>query len=117
VRVFRPPTVREGPAGPGALFGRYKFNEGITVLKNGTAYTQWRNPSSDTLAAATIAYRGGYEYEVDAAERAALIAAGYGAYVTGYGYGLGGYGQGPYGGEPALGYGEGGYGNEGGYGS
>ncbi len=80
--TFRPPTVREGPAGPGPLFGRYKLNRGITILKNGTAYTQWRNPTPDTLAAATIAYRGGYVYTVTDAEATALTAAGYGAYLT-----------------------------------
>ena len=74
---FTTPTVSEGPAGEGALFGRYRLVRGVTVLKVGGEYYEVRYPSSEEVADADIAYIGGYSYEVDAAEKASLEAAGY----------------------------------------
>ncbi len=74
---FTTPTISEGPAGEGPLFERYRLVRGITVLKNSGVYTEVRYPSSEEVEAADIAYIGGYSYEVDASEKAALEAAGY----------------------------------------
>lgn len=75
--VFTTPTVSEGPAGEGPLFERYRLVRGVSVLKSGGVYTEVRFPSHEEVEAADIAYIGGYSYEVDATEKAALEAAGY----------------------------------------
>lgn len=74
---FTTPTVSEGPAGEGRLFSRYRLVRGITVLKIDGEYYELRYPSSEEVEDADIAYIGGYSYEVDAAEKADLEAAGY----------------------------------------
>lgn len=74
---FTTPTISEGPAGEGPLFGRYRLVRGISVLKNNGVYTEVRYPSSEEVEAADVAYIGGYTYEVSSTERADLIAAGY----------------------------------------
>ena len=74
---FTTPTVSEGPAGEGRLFSRYRLVRGVTVLKIDGEYFELRFPSSEEIADADIAYIGGYSYEVDATEKAALEAAGY----------------------------------------
>jgi hypothetical protein len=74
---FTTPTVSEGPLGEGELFSRYRLVRGITVLKIDGEYYEVRFPSSEETADADIAYIGGYSYEVDAAEKASLEAAGY----------------------------------------
>ena len=74
---FTTPTISEGPAGEGVLFSRYRLVRGISVLKTNGVYTETRYPSSEEVEAADIAYIGGYTYEVDATEKAALEAAGY----------------------------------------
>ena len=74
---FTTPTISEGPAGEGPLFERFRLVRGITVLKIDGIYYEVRYPSSEEVAAADIAYMGGYSYEVDATEKAALEAAGY----------------------------------------
>jgi hypothetical protein len=74
---FTTPTVSEGPAGEGRLFGRYRLVRGITVLKIDGEYYQTRYPSSEEVEAAEVAYIGGYSYEVSPGEKAALEAAGY----------------------------------------
>lgn len=74
---FTTPTISEGPAAEGRLFSRFRLLRGITVLKSGGVYTEVRHPSSEEVEAADIAYIGGYTYEVDATEKAALEAAGY----------------------------------------
>lgn len=74
---FTTPTISEGPAGEGRLFSRYRLTRGITVLKIDGEYYEVRNPSSEDVQAAQIAYVGGYSYPVDATEKAALEAAGY----------------------------------------
>lgn len=75
---FTTPTILEEMESDGhPLFSRIKIPKGITVLKNGGVYTQVRFPSAEQVAAATIAYIGGYSYEVTLAEKNALEAAGY----------------------------------------
>jgi hypothetical protein len=74
---FTTPTISEGPAGEGPLFGRYRLVRGITVLKIDGEYFQVRFPSSEEVQAAEAAYIGGYSYEVNEAEKASLEAAGY----------------------------------------
>ena len=74
---FTTPTVSEGPAGEGRLFSRFRLVRGITVLKIDGSYYETRFPSSEEIADADVAYIGGYSYEVDAAEKADLEAAGY----------------------------------------
>lgn len=74
---FTTPTISEGPLGEGRLFSRFRLVRGITVLKIDGVYTEVRYPSSEEVAAADIAYMGGYSYEVSAAEKADLEAAGY----------------------------------------
>lgn len=80
--TFTPPTVEEGPAGPGPLFNRYRISRGITVLKEAGVYRQVRYPSQAECSAADVVYLGGHEYPITQAEAVALTAAGYGAYVT-----------------------------------
>jgi hypothetical protein len=74
---FTTPTVSEGPLAQGRLFSRFRLVRGVTVLKIAGEYFEVRYPSSEEVAAADIAYIGGYRYEVDATEKAALEAAGY----------------------------------------
>jgi len=74
---FTTPTVSEGPAGEGRLFGRYRLVRGITVLKVDGEYYEVRYPSSEEVEAAEKAYMGGYSYEVSPGEKASLEAAGY----------------------------------------
>lgn len=74
---FTTPTVSEGPAGEGRLFSRFRLVRGVTVLKIDGIYYETRFPSSEEIADADTAYIGGYSYEVDATEKAALEAAGY----------------------------------------
>lgn len=76
--IFTTPTILEEMDGEyHPLFSRIKIPKGITVLKNGAIYTEIRYPSHEQVEAADIAYIGGYSYEVDAVEKAALEADGY----------------------------------------
>jgi len=74
---FTTPTISEGPAGEGRLFGRYRLVRGVTVLKIDGEYYEIRFPSSEEVEAAEEAYIGGYSYEVSEGEKASLEAAGY----------------------------------------
>ena len=74
---FTTPTISEGPAGEGRLFGFFRLTRGVSVLKIDGQYYQTRFPSSEEVKAAQVAYIGGYSYEVSAGEKAALEAAGY----------------------------------------
>lgn len=76
--IFTTPTILEELDGEyHPLFSRIKIPKGITVLKNSGVYTEVRYPSHEEVEAADVAYIGGYSYEVDAAEKAALEADGY----------------------------------------
>lgn len=101
--IFRPPQVQMQPADPKRerLWEFYGFAQGISVLKqHDGSYLQTAFPTTDNIDAALITYLGGHEYVVDAAEAAALTAAGYGGELEisgASGYGIGAYGVGPYG--------------------
>ena len=76
--IFTTPTILEELEGDyHPLFSRIKIPKGITVLKTGSTYTEVRYPSQEEVDAADIAYIGGYSYEVDSTEKAALEAVGY----------------------------------------
>ena len=78
--TFLPPTVDEGFTGVQRLFQFYKLTRGISIVLNPTTgtYQQIRYPLDESLASYPQVYRGGYEYTVDDATKAALIAAGVG---------------------------------------
>jgi hypothetical protein len=62
-----------------------------------------RFPTQDELREAVRYFQGGYDYEIDDATKAALLAADVGVSeddfsTPAYAYGGGGYGDGPYGG-------------------
>lgn len=77
--LFTTPTVEEGPAGEHRLFYFYKLTRGITiVLKPTGGYAQIRYPEDEALEDYPVVYRGGYNYTVDDATKAALIAGGVG---------------------------------------
>ena len=63
--LFKTPTVEEGPAGGARLFYFYKIDRGITLV---------RNLDGDYAQDYPVVYRGGYNYTVDDATKAALIA-------------------------------------------
>lgn len=65
-----------------SLFGRMSLKRGVSLLKEAGAYRQVTDPTAEEVASADVAYLGGYEYEIDDAEAAALTAAGYGEWVT-----------------------------------
>jgi len=74
--TFETPYVLEGPSGLHRLFYFAKLRKGITILKSGATYSQARYQVDTDLSTYTKAYRGGYKYIVDDAEKAALIAGG-----------------------------------------
>jgi hypothetical protein len=75
---FTTPTVSENPGGNyHPLFSNIKIPVGVTVLKIDGDYFEVRYPSAEEVAAADIAYIGGYSYEVDESEKTDLEAAGY----------------------------------------
>jgi len=75
---FTTPTILEELESDGhPLFSRIKVPHGITVLKIDGEYYEVRYPSSEEVQDADVAYIGGYSYEVDAAEKTDLEAAGY----------------------------------------
>ena len=73
--LFKTPTVEEGPAGESRLFYFYKIDRGITIVRqtNGS-YAQIRYPQDEDLLDYPEVYRGGYQYTVNDATKAALIA-------------------------------------------
>lgn len=74
---FTTPTISEGPAAEGRLFSRFRLTRGVSVLKVDGQYLQSRFPSAEEVAAAEVAYIGGYSYIVSIGEKVALEAAGY----------------------------------------
>jgi hypothetical protein len=76
--VFKTPTVREGPAGKHRLFYFYKLDRGISIAKSGGVYSRVRYVLDETIDDYQEFYRGGYNYTVDDATKAALIAGGVG---------------------------------------
>jgi len=76
--IFKTPTVSEGPIGKHRLFYFRKQNKGVTIIKNGSAYSQVRYLLDEQLDDYTEVYRGGYNHTVDDTTKAALIAGGIG---------------------------------------
>ena len=73
--LFKTPTVLEGPAGQARLFYFYKIDRGITIVMDDNGeYQQIRYPQDSDLLNYPQVYRGGYNYTVDDATKAALIA-------------------------------------------
>ena len=73
--LFKTPTVEEGPAGGHRLFYFYKIDRGITIVRlDSGAYAQIRYPQDEDLLNYPAVYRGGYNYTVDDATKAELIA-------------------------------------------
>lgn len=73
--LFKTPTVLEGPAGQARLFYFYKIDRGITIVMDDNGeYQQIRYPQDADLLNYPQVYRGGYNYTVDDATKAALIA-------------------------------------------
>ena len=73
--LFKTPTVEEGPAGGARLFYFYEIDRGITIVRQTTgSYAQIRYPQDEDLLDYPEVYRGGYQYTVDDATKAALIA-------------------------------------------
>jgi len=80
--LLRTPTVKEGPAGFGRLFYRYKIDRNDSLLVYGTAVVRQRTPSVLESQEADYFYLGGHEYYLSQAEYDILTAAGYGQYIT-----------------------------------
>ena len=79
---FTTPTVDETPAGDNILFERYKIARGISVLRLNGVYSSYRYPSQTQTLAAEEYYMGGTTTLIDQGTRDALVAQGYGAYIT-----------------------------------
>lgn len=73
---FTPPTVDEH-IDAGRPLNRYTLPRGVSVLVENGVFREARYPSHDEVRAADTVYLGGHRHEVTAAERTALIAAGY----------------------------------------
>jgi len=58
------------------------IHRGISLLINGTTFTENQTPSQDDLAAADYYYLGGHEYTIEDDVAQILIDAGYGEFVT-----------------------------------
>jgi hypothetical protein len=82
--IFTTPTTSEGPAGGGRLFIRFRLTRGITVMRVQGVWQEIRYPTEDQTALADpgFLFRGGYNHILNDAQRTALIAAGYGSYIT-----------------------------------
>ena len=76
--TFRTPTVSEGPIGGHRLFYFRKQNKGITIVKDGSLYSQIRYPLDEDLSTYDAVYRGGYTHTVNDTVKAELIAGGVG---------------------------------------
>lgn len=80
--TFTPPGVERKFSTGDDLWDRAHLTVGITLLKNGSSYTQEENPADEDVAAADVAYLGGHTYTISDAEASALTEAGYGAYIS-----------------------------------
>lgn len=73
--LFVPPVRTQDRTVAGSMF--YRYNEGISVLKSGSTYTEKSYPVQEDFNTSDFVYQGGHEYVVSDAEAALLIAAGY----------------------------------------
>lgn len=72
---FTTPTVLEGPVGDHRLFEFYRLNRAISIVRLDSGdWAQVRYEQDSELLTYPIAYRGGYNYVVDDATKASLIA-------------------------------------------
>ena len=76
--LFRTPTVQEGPIGGARLFYFYKLDVGVSIVKQNGVYSQQRYILDSDIPTFEQLYRGGRNYNVDDATKAALIAGGVG---------------------------------------
>lgn len=76
--LFKTPTVLEGPSGRHRLFYFAKLRKGLSIAKSGATYSQVRFPVDGDISSYSEFYRGGYQYVVNDATKAALIAGGVG---------------------------------------
>ena len=76
--LFRTPTVQEGPIGGARLFYFYKLDVGVSIVKQNGVYSQQRYILDSDIPTFEQVYRGGRNYNVDDATKAALIAGGVG---------------------------------------
>ena len=76
--LFKTPTVQEGPIGGARLFYFYKLDVGVSIVKQNGVYSQERYILDSDLPTFEVVYRGGRNYNVDDATKAALIAGGVG---------------------------------------
>lgn len=60
------------------LFSRYLIDTGVTMLVTGGAVQLIESPSDTELKACDRYYLGGYRHQITPAERAVIVAAGYG---------------------------------------
>ena len=79
--LFKPPSVRETPAGFGRLMMRYPIHRGDTILITDGVATRVRTPAVQDTQSAQYCYQGGHEYPITQAEYDILVANGYGAYI------------------------------------
>ena len=76
--LFKTPTVQEGPIGGARLFYFYKLDVGVSIVKQNGVYSQERYILDSDIPTFEVVYRGGRNYNVDDATKAALIAGGVG---------------------------------------
>lgn len=77
--IFTTPTVLEGPIGLHRLFYFYKMDRGISIVQMADgSFRQIRYPVDSDLQNYPQVFRGGYNYTVDDATKAALLAANVG---------------------------------------
>lgn len=82
--LFKTPTVSEGPTGGHRLFYFRKKNVGVSIVKYAGVYSTVRYVQDNYLNDAQEHYQGGYNYIVDDATKAALIAGGVGVTETNF---------------------------------
>ena len=76
--TFKTPYALEGPSGKHRLFYFAKLRKGVTVVKSSATYSTLQYAVDSDLTSYDVVYRGGYEYTVDDAAKAGLIAGGVG---------------------------------------
>lgn len=118
--IFTTPTVREAPFAWNPLMERFSMNRGVTIIEvSPCVYEQVRYDAYTNELGATNyppvnlvqptglnVFRGGYEWIVDDATKACLIASNVGVDESNFteiippspGFGEGGFGEGPFGG-------------------
>lgn len=79
---FTPPGFRRVASGSDRLWSHWKSDLALSVMKNGSAYTEVEIPDAEDVEAADAFYLGGHTYFITADEADALTAAGFGAGVS-----------------------------------